>query len=227
MSFCFETLKSHWENTGGKKKTLNNTKLRMSDVNENKSRIMKNSVRNQVSEGWVHLLYPEGVHLDDAILPRNKALALKRWSGASEGGGSTISLESHLQSYCNRVRLWQSQGIFGYAADKLWCIPLRLLFKKTANTTNPRDEATLKNPSEARQTYKNTKIQLGKSVAKKYFQPKWGLIQSPLINTPSSPNPTPAHKETLGNSVLAFLHPASAWPHWRWYSMQTPAKLSY
>ena len=74
-----------------KKKTLNNTKLRMSDVKENKSHMVKNSVRNQVSEGWVHLLYPKGVHLEDAILPRNKALALRRWSGASEVGGITPS----------------------------------------------------------------------------------------------------------------------------------------
>lgn len=64
----------------------------MSDVKENKSRTVKNSVRNQISEGWVHLLYPEGgVHLEDAILPKSKALALKRWRGASEGGGITPS----------------------------------------------------------------------------------------------------------------------------------------
>ena len=38
----------------------------MSDVKENKSRTVKNSVRNQISEGWVHLLYPEGgVHQED------------------------------------------------------------------------------------------------------------------------------------------------------------------
>ena len=64
----------------------------MSDVREDKSHMVKNSVRNQISEGWVHLLYPEGgVHLEDAIFPRNKVLTLKRWSGVSEGGGITPS----------------------------------------------------------------------------------------------------------------------------------------
>lgn len=69
------------------KKTLNNTKLHMWDVKENKNHMVKNSVRQHISESWVRR-----VHLECAIFPRNKVLTLKRWSRISEGGGIMPSL---------------------------------------------------------------------------------------------------------------------------------------